>query len=113
MLESAKVKFFWLGVSLFYLGAPARRRGRRFQASQKAMTDHVSIIAIISRRAVGLSATMIFGIHCRWAYAIRPCEHHLACTGVSHTPHAKNHFRCNPWRESARNRLTFRDIHLR
>ena len=35
-------------------------------------TIPVPTIVIVFRRAVGLSATMIFGIHCRWAYRIRP-----------------------------------------
>ena len=92
---------------IFYLGEPARLSSRRFQASQTHIHGSTLRNVVSSRRAVGLSATMFFGIRHR--------------TGVSHTPMqtpylrayrirppAKKHFRFNPSRMPVRDIFPFR-----
>lgn len=69
----------------FYLGEPARLSSRRFQASQTHIHGSTLRNVVSSRRAVGLSATMVLAIRFRrgvcdtplqtlhvWAYRIRP-----------------------------------------
>ena len=97
-------------VFFFYLGEPARLRGRRFQASQTHIHGFTLRNVVSSRRAVGLSATMVLAIRFRrgvcdtplqtlhvWAYRIRPhaktisASIPLACPSATSPRFAANH----------------------
>ena len=105
-LTSARnVIFLDLHFFFFYLGEPARLRGRRFQALQTHTHGPTWGNVFPSRRAVGLSATMILAQDTvipldakRWAEPR---------TGNG-THSRQNHFRFNPSRTPVRNISPFR-----
>ena len=64
-VRGAKEFLAGLTHQLFYLGEPARIRGRRFQASQTHIHGPTLGNVVPSCRAVGLSVAMFLAIHSR------------------------------------------------
>ena len=106
-LTSARnVIFLDLHFFFFYLGEPARLRGRRFQALQTHTHGPTWGNVFPSRRAVGLSATMILAIHFRRGeQSFTPTTRYQT---IFYNRKGQNHFRFNPSRTPARTFSPFR-----
>ena len=100
------IAFFWTYTSFFYLGEPARLRGRRFQALQTHTHDPTWGNVVPSRRAVGLSATMILAQDTSSFRSTRSVERNLELATAHHP--RQNHFRFNPSRAPVRTISLFR-----
>ena len=88
------------------MGEPARLRGRRFQALQTHTHDPTWGDVVPSRRAVGLSATMILAIHFRRGkQSFAPTTR---CQTIFYNRKGQNHFRFNPSRTPVRTFSPFR-----
>lgn len=81
---------FGFALYFFYLGEPARLRGRRFQASQNCFNDPSLRNVVSSCRAVGLSVTMFYAITSYRAYAIHPYEQLLLYGRIAYALMSKN-----------------------
>jgi hypothetical protein len=90
----------------FFLGEPAQLRGRRFQASQTCIHGPTSVNVGFSRRAVGLSVTIIFATVPYVRMIIR--TYNPLSANVLPSKIGKNHFHFNPSRTPVRNTIPFR-----